>query len=134
MVVEAYRAALGRDPSRQELRFWVLYPETPTGIVNTGSLSAALLRTLKNSPAERESTARRALLEVFAAELAASPQALRYIEDPRNAPLRHALATLRAGRDGGGFRGLVAWLSRVHDRFIAETGLAEAMAGVATNR
>lgn len=130
IIVDTYRLALGRDPTSQELYYWVLYPDTPHGVINQGSLFAALLQTLKNSPDERMATAKRALSAAFEKEEAGSSRLRTYIEDGRNPPLRQASADLSAQRDGGGYRGLVAWLSRpgIREHFVEHTGMAAVMA------
>jgi hypothetical protein len=131
MIVDTYRSALGRDPMPQELYFWALYPETPPGIINAKGLFATLLQTLRNSAVERESTARRALSAVFESEEAGSSQLRTYVEDGRNPPLRRATTDLLLQRDGGGYRGLVAWLSRpeVRQHFVEQTGMTSTIAG-----
>lgn len=131
MIVDTYRSALGRDPAPQELYFWALYPETPPGIINAKGLFATLLQTLRNSAVERESTARRALSAVFESEEAGNSQLRTYVEDGRNPPLRRATTDLLLQRDGGGYRGLVAWLSRpeVRQHFVEQTGMTSTMAG-----
>lgn len=130
MVFETYRQALGRDPTPQEMFYWILYPDEPAGLVNANSLFHVLLVTLRNSAEEREATARRALTSAFEAEEAGNPRLREYVEDRRNLPLRQAIAALRAEREGGGYRGLVAWLSRpdVRQRFIQQTGMAPLIA------
>lgn len=131
IIADAYRSAFGREPSESEVYWWVLYPETPPGIIDRSRLFAVLLQTLRNSPEEREATARRALSAAFASEEAGNPALRAYIEDSRHPPLKRALAALAAERDGGGFRGLVHWLARpdVHKRFLEETGMAAVMIG-----
>jgi hypothetical protein len=133
IIVQAYRAALGRAPSAAELYYWELYPETPPGVITAHALFAVLLQTLRNSPTEREATARRALDAVFGPEEIADPRLRAYIDDGRNPPMRQALADLAAERGGGGYRGLVAWLSRpeVRGYFAAITGIAALRAGAA---
>ncbi|MBV9755578.1 MAG: hypothetical protein JO047_00840 [Alphaproteobacteria bacterium] len=125
-IKDAYAAALGREPSAAELYFWALYPDTPPGIINAQSVFSALLQTLENSQSEREATARRAVDAVFQREEAADAGLRAYIDDPGKPPLRRALADLRAQREGGGYRGLVAWLARpeIRRHFIAETGMS----------
>ena len=122
----AYAAALGREPSAAELYFWALYPDTPPGIISTQAVFSALLQTLDNSRAERQTTARRVLNTVFQREEAADPRLRAYLDERAGPPLRRALGDLRARRDGGGYRGLVAWLTRPETRahFIAHTGIA----------
>lgn len=130
MIVDTYRLGFGRDPTPHELYFWVLYPETPPGIINPKGLFAVLLQTLKNSPTERAGTAKRTLAAVFEKEEAGSSRLRAYVEDGRNPPFRQALADLAAQREGGGYRGLVAWLSRpeVREHFVDHTGMASMMA------
>jgi hypothetical protein len=125
-IKDAYAAALGREPSAPELYFWALYPDTPPGIINAQSVFSALLQTLANSRSEREATARRALDAVFQHEEAADPGLRAYLDDGSKPPLRRALADLQAHRQGGGYRGLVAWLMRpeIRARFIAQAGIA----------
>ncbi len=129
-IVATYRAALGRDPSSAELYYWELYPATPPGIINPRSLFAALLQTLRNSPAEREATARRALSTAFAEEETGNPRLRAYLADGRNPPLRRAMADLVAERGGGGYRGLLAWLGRpdIRRQFDSHAGMAAARA------
>lgn len=135
-VKDAYAAALGREPSAQELYFWELYPETPPGIVNLQSVFSALLHTLDNSRGEREAAARRVLDAVFAREEDANPRLRAYLEDRAKPPLRRALADLCARRSGGGYRGLVAWLSRpeIRQHFIDHTGMLAFIASAAADR
>lgn len=130
MVVDTYRSALGRDPLPHELYYWSLYPDTPPGLINGTSLFAVLLQTLANSPAERASTAERALSAAFQQEEASNPRLRAYLDDGRNPPLRRAIAELMRRREGGGFRGLVAWLSRpeVRRSFTEDTGMASLVA------
>lgn len=134
-IKEAYAAALGREPSAPELYFWALYPDTPPGIVNAPSVFSALLQTLDNSRSEREATARRALDAVFEHE-ETDPQLRAYLGDRGKPPLRRALADLRARRDGGGYRGLVAWLTRpdIRQHFIAHTGMAAVIGSTPVDR
>lgn len=133
VIGETYRAALGRDPTPSEMMYWELYPDTPPGVIDARTLFAALRQTLRNSRAERQATARRALDAVFAPQIAAHPALRAYIADAAAAPMRRALADLAAGRGGGGYRGLVAWLSRpeVRQFFAATTGISAVRAGQA---
>lgn len=125
VILETYRAALGRDPTAGELTYWEQYPDTPPGVVSRHTLFAALRQTLRNSLAERAAAARRALDLAFAREVAASPPLRGYIENTSAPPMQRAVADLAAGRGGGGYRGLLAWLSdpAFHRFFALITGI-----------
>lgn len=59
---QAYAHMLGRPPSAAELSAWVYYQDVPPGIIDAARLGRVLAYRLRADAAEREATARRALL------------------------------------------------------------------------
>ncbi len=100
LVVNSYLVAFGRRPSQGELNYWMSQPANAPMLASVESLVAAHLGWLKTSPAEQRETARRALGEAFRGTAWWDQEAL----------IKNAVVDMMAGREGGGYRGLLAYL------------------------
>jgi hypothetical protein len=106
MVVNSYGAAFGRRPSDSELNFWRSQPLTDPRLASTEALVAAHLNWLRTAPAEQAEVARRALHE-----------ALKNVAGiARESVVKNAVVDMMAGREGGGYRGLLAYLQQADVR------------------
>jgi hypothetical protein len=102
MIVNSYWYAFGRWPSDGELRYWLSQPANDRRMTNLESLIANHLNWLRSAPAEQRQTAKRALHE-----------ALKSVAGIDREPVvKNAVVDMMAGREGGGFRGLVAYLRK----------------------
>ncbi len=102
LVVNSYWYAFGRRPSDAELSYWMSQPAGDARLAGLDALVAAHLTWLKSAPDEQRQTARRALREA----LADVPG----IDQP--AVVQNAVVDMMAGREGGGYRGLVQYLRK----------------------
>ncbi len=118
MVEQAYEIAFGRNPTPAELQFWVSRPANDPRMANVNTLVAAHLAWLRGAPAEQNATAQRALH--------AALNGVAGIDSP--AVIHNAVVDMLAGRNGGGYRGLVSYLEQpqVRQWYI---GLAQRNAG-----
>lgn len=102
MVVNSYWYAFGRRPGDAESRFWMSQPAHDPRLANTEMLVSAHLSWLRTAPSEQWETARRALRE-----------ALRDVAGIDREPvIKNAVVDMMAGREGGGYRGLLAYLRK----------------------
>ncbi|OGB32575.1 MAG: hypothetical protein A3F78_11235 [Burkholderiales bacterium RIFCSPLOWO2_12_FULL_61_40] len=100
LVVNSYLVAFGRRPSNDELNYWMSQPANAPMLATVESLAAAHLGWLKTAPAEQRETARRALGEAFKGAAWWDQEAL----------IKNAVVDMMAGREGGGYRGLLTYL------------------------
>ncbi|MBI2219169.1 MAG: hypothetical protein HYU51_17950 [Candidatus Rokubacteria bacterium] len=102
IIVSAYWHAFGRRPSDAELRYWMSQPASDPRLASTEALVANHLGWLRTAPSEQSETARRALRE-----------ALKNVAgNETEAVVKNAVVDMMAGREGGGYRGLVAYLRK----------------------
>lgn len=112
MIKASYFDAFGRAPSSGELSYWMSVPGSDPRVANAGALFANHLNWLRQNPAESENTARRALHEVFKVEEASFPRLRAYLDTNGNAAALNAVLDMQAGREGGGYKGILVYLSR----------------------
>lgn len=102
MIVNSYWFAFGRRPSNAELGYWMSQAANDRRLASTEALVGNHLSWLRGAPSEQWDTARRALRE-----------ALRDVAGVERDPVvRNAVVDMMAGREGGGYRGLVAYLGK----------------------
>ena len=70
-------------------------------------------------------TAKKALLEVFAPEMATVFGVVDLLYDDSRKPLQLALADLKAEKNGGGYAGLVSWIRQNRQAYLDNTGISE---------
>lgn len=102
MIVNSYWFAFGKRPSDGELRFWTSQPANDPRLANTEALVAGHLSWLRTAPPEQWETARRALRETLKNVAGIDHESV----------VKNAVVDMMAGREGGGFRGLVAYLQK----------------------
>ncbi|MGQ0708264.1 MAG: hypothetical protein ACT4NV_00785 [Rhodoferax sp.] len=100
LIVNSYLIAFGRNPSNDELNYWLSQPANGAMMATADTLAAAHIGWLKTAPAEQRETARRALSEAFKGTNWWDQEAL----------IKNAIVDMLAGREGGGYRGLLAYL------------------------
>ena len=117
-IARSYAEAWKRAPTADELRFW------KSEITAKGLLHADVVNQhreyLRANPAmspERQAectpeNARRALATAFASYTARYPALLQGFGDPLNSAVLAAVNDCKAGREGGGAQGMLAWVSR----------------------
>jgi hypothetical protein len=102
LVVNSYWYAFGRRPSDGELKFWMAQPASDPRLASVDALVGAHLNWLRATPAEQWEVARRALRE-----------ALRNVPGIERDPVvKNAVVDMIAGREGGGYRGLLVYLQK----------------------
>lgn len=102
MIVNSYLSAFGRRPNDGELKSWMSLPAGDPRLASPERLRASHLEWLKGQPDEQAQTARRALRDA----LGDVPG----FDHP--AVIKSAVTDMMAGRDGGGYRGLLTYLRR----------------------
>jgi len=100
LIVNSYLIAFGRNPSNDELNYWLSQPANAAMMATPDTLAAAHIGWLKTAPAEQRETARRALGEAYKGTNWWDQEAL----------IKNAIVDMLAGREGGGYRGLLAYL------------------------
>jgi hypothetical protein len=102
LIVNSYLIAFGRTPSNGELNYWLSQPANGAMMATADTLAAAHIGWLKTAPAaaEQRETARRALREAYKGTKWSDQEAL----------IKNAIVDMLAGREGGGYRGLLAYL------------------------
>ncbi|OGL17956.1 MAG: hypothetical protein A3K12_03440 [Candidatus Rokubacteria bacterium RIFCSPLOWO2_12_FULL_71_19] len=100
MVVNSYWFAFGRRPNDAELRYWMSQPARDPRMASPDALLRNHLNWLRGASAEQWETARRALREALGGVAGME-------QDP---VIKNAVVDMMAGREGGGFRGLVKYL------------------------
>lgn len=100
MVTNSYLLAFGRRPSNEEMNFWLSQAANAPALATAESMVATHLWSLKSHPAEQREIARRALTEVFKGTGWGDQEAL----------INNAVVDMMAGREGGGYRGLLLYL------------------------
>lgn len=103
-IIRSYKAALGREPDVNELKYWMSQPPTDSRLASVGNLVAAHINwlNLKGNQAVQEDVARRALKTALSN--------VSGIDKP--GVVKNAVADLLARGKGGGYDGLVSHLQQ----------------------
>jgi hypothetical protein len=130
-VRESYQSAFGRQPDAAELRYWVDTIRANPGINHPDALFRAHLDYLRIEPSMRFETVKRALHQAFAAEEAANPALRAYLDSNDSDAVKNAIVDMMAGREGGGYKGILAYLLRpeVKDWYIQNKRIGQFLAG-----
>ncbi len=112
MIRTAHMDAFGRGPSADEMKRWTSSPANEPAMASPTALFDALLNVLKEkqSVPEQQATVKRALDVVFKNERAGNPRLQAYLDDVNNNPIKFAIGALLGGHEGGGYRGVLAYI------------------------